>query len=936
MHIRMVRFLVPWIPLALTACPAQQQQQQQTGPQPDEVKSADTGTTSELRHPKEVHLANIKQLTDGGENAEAYWSFDSTQLIFQTKRPPFKCDQIMRMPIDGSSEPVLVSTGKGTTTCSYFMPGDQEIVYSSTHAIGPECQPVPPPSRDYKWPLHDHEIYKANADGSNLRKLTDRPGYDAEATVCAKDGSIIFTSDRDGDLELYRMDADGKNVKRLTNTPGYDGGAFFSQDCSKIVWRASRFDNEKDLQEFRDLMKQGMVRPNRLEIYVANADGSEPRQVTYLKTAAFAPYFHPSGNRVLFSTNHGSPDPREFNIWAIDVDGSNLEQITFAPGFDGFPMFSWDGKKLAFASNRNNKVRGETNVFVADWVETPASGEKAEVQASAADNFRDQVAWLADDAREGRGIGTKGLDAAADWLVAEFKKHGAVGAADARGGFKQKFDVRVKLERGAGTSLTIAGKKLAATDFVPASISASSSIKGKTVFAGYGIIDDKLGINDYKKVKAKGKIVVVRRFTPTSGKFKDDKLRRRYSDIAYKEYQARKRGAIGVIVIDVPGKGEKQVPDAELPKLFPKGKPVVLPVAFVTRASGKKLVKGSHKVALAVALEPRKAPVYNVVAKIAGGAQNKLPGTVVIGAHYDHLGYGEDGSLEAGKGKIHNGADDNASGTAGLLQAAAYLNEKRSSLRRDVMFIAFTAEESGLLGSGYFVEHLPPGMKHDDIVGMLNMDMIGRLRGNKVTVMGTNTAPEWEGVVTPACKDQRILCATGGDGYGPSDQTSFYRKGVPVLHWFTGAHTDYHKASDDSPGINAMGGARISRAVAMTAESLANRDGRLTYKKTSMPPPKGDTRARGGSLGTIPAYGDSSEQPGMLIGDVRPGGPAAKAGLRGGDRIIKIDNSDIRTVRDLMFVLSEAVPGQKAKITVMRDGKKVTVQAVFGKSRRMR
>ena len=933
MHSRMGRTLVLSIPLVLASClllPAKNE------PKPQPV---DTTTTTEtppentgpvkLRDDREVHLADIKQLTDGGENAEAYWSFDGRELIFQTKREPFKCDQIMTMPADGSAEPVLVSTGKGTTTCSYFLPGNQEIVYSSTHERGPECPPPPDRSKGYVWPLHDFDVYKANADGTNLHKLTDRVGYDAEATVCAKDGSIIFTSDRDGDLELYRMDADGKNVKRLTHTPGYDGGAFFSQDCTQIVWRASRFEGAA-LEEYKSLLSQKLVRPSRLEIFVADANGKNARQITYLNTAAFAPYFHPSGKRVLFSTNYGDPRGREFNIWAVDTDGSNLEQVTFAEGFDGFPMFSPDGTKLAFASNRNNKKRGETNVFVANWVDSPPR----DVKAGSADRMREQVAWLADDAREGRGIGTKGLDAAADWLAGEFQKLGAVGAADANGGFKQAFDVRVDLARGAKTALTIGGRKVAEADFVPASTSASTSAKGWTVFANYGIVDEKLGIDDYKKVKAKGRIVVVRRFTPSDKKFAKGDLRRRYSDIAYKAFQARKRGAIGMIVVDSPPATDKQVPDAELPRLRPRGKPDGIPIAFVTRKAGAKLTKGTQKVQLSVALEPKTAPVYNVVAKIPAGAANKQAGAVVVGAHYDHLGYGEAGSLEVGKRVIHNGADDNASGTAGLLHVAAHLAANRAQLQRDVYLVAFTAEESGLLGSAHFVKNLPPGLTNKDMVAMLNMDMIGRMRGNKVTVMGVNTAPEWTGLVQPACKAERILCDLGGDGYGPSDQTSFYREGVPVLHFFTGAHLDYHKATDDSDRLNAVGAAQIAATVARVAESTANRAGRLTYKKTSMPAPRGDTRARGGSLGNIPAYGDTSDQPGMLLGDVRPGGPAAQAGLRGGDRIVKIDEVEIRTVRDLMFVLRDAVPGQKAKITVVRDGKKVTVEATFGKSRR--
>src|SRR5687768_13257125 len=229
------------------------------------------GAADPLREPRELHLAGIAQLTHGGENAEAYWSFDGSQLIFQSTRPPYTCDQIFRMPAAGG-EPMLVSTGKGRTTCAYFLKGDQEIIYASTHEHAPACPAPPDMSKGYLWGLFEFDIYRANADGSNLRNLTpNTPGYDAEATVCPKDGSIIFTSTRSGDLELWRMDADGKNLRQITSAPGYDGGAFFSADCSKIVWRSSR-PAGKDLDEYKALLAEKLVKPTRMDLYVANAD----------------------------------------------------------------------------------------------------------------------------------------------------------------------------------------------------------------------------------------------------------------------------------------------------------------------------------------------------------------------------------------------------------------------------------------------------------------------------------------------------------------------------------------------------------------------------------------------------------------------------------------------------------------------------------------
>jgi len=327
------------------------------------------------RHPEEVHFGNIVQLSTGGENAEAYWSFDNSKLIYQAHEGE-GCDQIYVRPAkDPSGQPQRVSTGKGATTCAYFLPGDQEIIYASTHLGGDACPAKADQSQGYVWAIYDsYDIFRANADGSNLRQLTNTPGYDAEGTVCSKDGSIIFTSVRDKDLELYRMDADGKNVKRLTNTPGYDGGAFFNGDCTKIVWRASRPTGDS-LKDYQNLLAKGLVRPTKLELFVANADGSNAKQVTELSAAAFGPFFYPNSERIVFSSNYGDPKGREFDLWAINVDGSGLERITHASGFDGFPMFSHDGKSFVFASNRASRPgTWDTNLFVADWIDTPPAG----------------------------------------------------------------------------------------------------------------------------------------------------------------------------------------------------------------------------------------------------------------------------------------------------------------------------------------------------------------------------------------------------------------------------------------------------------------------------------------------------------------------------------------------------------------------------------
>ena len=316
--------------------------------------------------PAERHLRNIRQLTFGGENAEAYFSPDGTRLIFQSTREGVPCDQIFNMKIDGS-DLKRVSTGTGRTTCGYFYPGGKEILFASTHKAGEACPPKPTYERGYVWPIYDgYDIYRANADGSGLRPLTTTPGYDAEATI-APDGVIAFTSVRDGDMEIYTMNADGSGVRRLTSSPGPDGGPFFSWDGKRIAYRGRPLQGP-ELADYMALLKDHLWRPTKLELYVMDRDGGNRRQLTTLGAASFAPSWHPDQKRLIFASNVKDPQQRNFDLFLINLDGEGLEQVTFNETFDGFPMFSPDGRHLVFASNRNAKSEGETNVFIAEWV----------------------------------------------------------------------------------------------------------------------------------------------------------------------------------------------------------------------------------------------------------------------------------------------------------------------------------------------------------------------------------------------------------------------------------------------------------------------------------------------------------------------------------------------------------------------------------------
>lgn len=327
----------------------------------------------------EKHLKNIQQLTFGGDNAEAYWSPNSKELTFQSNNAAWglKCDQIFAMKVKKAAgkkafKPQRISTGLGRTTCSYYMPDGKHILYASTHEGGAECPPQPDLRQGgkYLWPIYNtFDIYVADKKGKITKKLTNTPGYDAEAVLSPKGDKILFTSDRTGDLELWTMNLDGSNQKQITFDLGYDGGAFYSPDGSKIVFRASRPKTAEAIKEYQDLLKQGLVAPTDMEIFTCNADGSDMKQVTKLGKANWAPFYHPSGKKIIFSSNHHSKRGYDFQLFMVNEDGSGLEQITTQSIFNSFPMFSPDGKKLAFCSNRDNGGGRDTNVFMADWVD---------------------------------------------------------------------------------------------------------------------------------------------------------------------------------------------------------------------------------------------------------------------------------------------------------------------------------------------------------------------------------------------------------------------------------------------------------------------------------------------------------------------------------------------------------------------------------------
>jgi Zn-dependent M28 family amino/carboxypeptidase len=490
------------------------------------------------------------------------------------------------------------------------------------------------------------------------------------------------------------------------------------------------------------------------------------------------------------------------------------------------------------------------------------------------------------------------------------------------------------VKRGAGTAVALDGKPLAAEDFAPMGVSKSGTGAGEVVAVGWGIADKAAGLDEYRGKNVRGKVALVHRFVPPDRKL-EPRDANRLGDLRYKAFVAKGQGATALLVVD---DGDPKAEEAALPKLAATETGAQIPIVVLTRKAAGALRAGAHQAKVTVALEAVRTQTANLVGVIRAGAPVKQAGVVVVGAHIDHLGMGGPSSLAPTARAVHNGADDNASGVAALVEAARLLAAKKGELARDVYLVAFSAEEMGTLGAHHFVKNpphaqgLPRGGKPAPIVAMLNMDMVGRMKMNELFVNGGDSAKEWKDLVGPICAAWRVECKVRGSGYGPSDHMPFYIAGVPVLFFFTGSHREYHTPADDVGKLNAAGGARVAAIVAGATLTVANRTEKLTYVKSAPEGSMGgDVRRRGASLGTVPSYSEDPNQPkGMVISDVVPGGPAAKAGLRAGDRIVQIGTHEIATVADLMFVLQKEQPGTTTAITFVRDGKTQTATATFG------
>ncbi|MCI0415048.1 M28 family peptidase, partial [bacterium] len=881
---------------------------------------------------REEHLSNIRQLTFGGENAEAYFSEDGTELIFQSTRDGYPCDQIFRMNSDGS-DVRKITNGKGRTTCAYFYPDKKRILYSSTHQESPSCPAAPDRSRGYVWGLYPYDIYTADRDGTNVQVLSASPGYDAEATISPDGKQIVFTSDRDGDLELYAMDSNGKNVRRLTHSPGYDGGAFFSADSKKIVWRARHLSDQQEQKDYKDLLQARLVKPSQLEIFVMNADGTGVQQVTRNGAANFCPYFHPDGKRIIFASNVNDPGKRNFDLYLIDIDGKNLKQVTFHPAFDAFPMFTQDGKRLVFASNRDAKKPGETNVFVADWTESVPPIDESKI--------RKDVEFLASDEMKGRLTGTPEARKSAEYIAAEFQ-NAELQTPSGIDSFYQQFEFTSGIKLGTTNTLemkTVKNKKsyVLSSHFLPVGFSDDGELAGAPViFGGYGIRAPDLKYDDYERIDVKGKIVLCYRFGPEGGDPKS--AYSQFYPLRYKAMIARDLGAVALLAV---AESEK---DDELLKLRRDATfgTSGIPVLSIKRslflewieAAGVKVPEKTDphsltsfdlpgvQISLTTTLLREKSKSDNVLGWLPAKTPTKE--TLIIGAHYDHLGTGTEGSLSPKWDVVHNGADDNASGVAGLLELARFFGKRKEQLQRNMLFIAFGGEELGVLGSSYFTKN--PVIPIQDVIAMLNMDMIGRLRDEKLVVGGTGTSPVWKEMLQ-ASNQERLKITFNEDGYGPSDHSVFYARNIPVLFFFTGAHAQYHKPEDDAALIEYKGMVAVLNYVSRIAEKIVAMPSKPEFVKVKSREQAVGTGGFRVYLGTIPDY--SEDVKGVKLTGVRDGSPAEKAGILGGDIIVEFGGKKIENVYDYTYALQQQKPGDIVTVVVLRNDQKKSLRVTL-------
>ena len=936
---------------------------------------------------EEQLLSKVRQLTfEGKRSGEGYFSADGSQMIFQSEREaenPFY--QIYLLDLE-SGDTSRVSPGHGKTTCAWIHPSGQKAMFASTH-LDPAARDKQKEELDfrasgkerrYSWDYDAHyDLFETDINGKAIKRLTEAEGYDAEGSYSPDGQWIAFASNREAYLnpgsmsakdkeifakdkaymmDIYIMKSDGSKVKRLTEARGYDGGPFFDASGQKICWRRFSPDGAT------------------AEIYTMNIDGSDKRQLTNLEAMSWAPYFHPSGEYLIFSTNiHGFAN---FELYLVDKNGARPPvRVTETDGFDGLPSFRPDGQTLSWTSNRN----GKSQIFMGRWNHSKAMAllgleDRAQAAVPKADlsgssggitvpDLKNHIAQLTSPVMAGRLTGTPGEIAATEYVASVFKSLGLAPAGD-DGSYYQRFPFVAGVSLGEKNRLAIGKKQFKVDeDWRPLAFSAIGEVApAEEVFAGYGIsappADGHEEYDSFVHLDVKDKWLLVFRYMPADISAERRQHLNRHASLRYKAMVARDKGAKGLLVASGPRVKVKE----ELVRLTFDASlaGTSIPAVSITNKMAESLMAGSGKdlatlqatldkgemvmgfpmtdktLSVHVDIQQEKRFGRNVLARLSSGGDSKE--TVVIGAHVDHLGKGDGGNSlarDGEKGQIHHGADDNASGVAGILEIAQYLTDQiaqgKISMKRDVLFGAWSGEELGLLGSAYFAgeysdkpasEPLRP-----EFSAYLNMDMIGRLTTN-VVIQGLGSSDYWAGEIERRNAPVGLPIITQADSYLPTDATSFYLRGVPILSAFTGSHEDYHSPRDTPEKLNYEGIRDISRFMGLVARGLATGDRVPEYVEMARP----EARARAAMrayLGTVPDYAQGDVK-GVKLSGVAKNGPAEKAGVLSGDVIVGLAGKKIENIYDYTYAIEALKVGDTVSIVVYREGKELTLSVTPG------
>jgi Tol biopolymer transport system component len=934
-------------------------------------------------------LSNARQLVfEGKRSGEGYFSPDGKKLIFQSEREPenpFYQQYILDLE---TGETTRVSPGTGKTTCGFFQPGSNRVLFASTHA-DPDALAkqkaelefrASGKQRRYSWDYDaTFDIFSARQDGSDSVNLTHSPGYDAEGAFSPDGKQIVFCSLRGAfPLEklppelreryeknpawfgdIYIMNADGSNVRRLTTEPGYDGGPFFSPDGSRIVWR--------------HFEENGMI----ADVWTMKLDGSDKRRVTEFKSMSWAPFYHPSGDYFIFTSNKLGFE--NFELFLVDAKGEHEPlRVTFTPGFDGLPVFSPDGKKLCWTSGRTGD--GKSQLFLADWNDeaaraalsaAPKGAQADAVPASSAvaspsvgfsteitqEDLRREVEWLADEKRDGRMTGSPGAQSTAARLANYFRDAGLKSFAE---NFALPFQFnagerilpeKTRLEITAGDAKTPTPAK-SETDFRPLAFSENGEASGDIVFAGYGLVVPGEGsgrYDSYAGLDVKDKIVMLLRYVPEGVEPARRAQLNRYAALRYKTMLARERGAKGVLIVTGPNSPNA---GALLPLTNDNTNASSGIVAAsisgsladkLFAAAGKNLkelqtaldnenphaeggfVLLKTKVNLACGVEHLKKTDQDVVALLPPASGDEY---ILIGAHYDHLGHGGTSSLgrSGEENRIHPGADDNASGVGWVMELAAALGKERAEHPEKFRRGVIVACWSGEeIGIiGSGAFCEHPPVPLEKIAAYVNADMVGRLRDNKLTLQGVGSSHAWRKMIEKRNVAAGFNLVLQDDPYLPTDTTSFYTRNVPVLNFFTGAHDDYHRPTDTADKLNYEGLERITKFSEQLILDLVQAPERPDLAKVER------TGQEAGGRETLRAYlgtipDYTTELKGVKLSGVRAASPAEKAGLKGGDVIVEFAGQKIANIYDYTYALDAVKIGQPVQIVIERDGKPMTL-----------